>query len=128
MITISPRETVILAEDPLALVDWYHTVLGLEITRRIEVEYHYYELQNPQGVRIGIADAREMGVTPGDRKNSTVLLQLQVSDVKVLFEHLHSCGAATTFGPSHDARDDFWFGGFLDLEGNPIWVVDSSCP
>ena len=125
---IHPRETVILADDPRALADWYHTVLGLEITRSVEVDYHYHYLESPQGVRIGIADAREMGVTPGDRKSNTVLLQLQVHDVRAFFEQIRARGATTTFGPSHDVRDDFWYGGFLDLEGNPIWVVDSSCP
>ena len=33
-----------------------------------------------------------------------------------------------TGGPARDAQGGFWFGGFADPEGNPVWVVDGACP
>ena len=93
-----------------------------------EDEYHYCTLENPEGMQIGIADAKEMGVTPGDRKINTVILQVMVEDVAAFFNHLKMNGGAVVFGPSYSEKDKFWYGGFEDLEGNPFWVVDSNCP
>jgi uncharacterized glyoxalase superfamily protein PhnB len=128
MMRIHARETVIFAEDFPALVEWYKNVLGFEVTYRVEDGYHYCNLENETGIRIGIASAKEMGVTPGDRRNNTVVLQFQVADVKRFFAYLGEQGAGITFGPSYDERDKFWYGGFHDLEGNPFWVVDENCP
>lgn len=125
---IAPRETVVLAEDFAALVAWYRDVLGLRETLRVEDDYHYCNLENDLGLKVGIADAAEMGVTPQDRGANTVLLQVQVPDVRELFAHLERQGGTPTFGPSYDEKGAFWYGGFKDLEGNPIWVVDESCP
>ena len=69
-----------------------------------------------------------MRVEPGDRARNTVVLQLEVDSVQDLFTHLEANGATITSGPSHDADAGFWFGGFADPEGNPIWVVDKNCP
>ncbi|MFC2171037.1 VOC family protein [Acidobacteriota bacterium] len=128
MLSLCARESVILAEDFHAMVQWYKTVLQFKVTKRFEDDYHYCNLENETGIRIGIADAREMGCTPGDRKNNTVLLQFQVSNVQRFFEYLQEQGGDIAFGPSFDEKDRFWYGGFRDLEGNPFWVVDENCP
>lgn len=122
------RETVILAENYDALVDWYVQVLGFRETKRFENGYRYCNLESEGGVHIGIAPAKEMGVVPGDRKNATVLMQIEVEDLRALFTMLPERGGAVTFGPALDETDQFWYGGIADLEGNPIWVVDSKCP
>lgn len=125
---LSPRETVILADDFDALVAWYVDVLGFRVTKRFEEGYRYANLETETGLRIGIAPAEEVGVMPGDRSTNTVLFQIEVPDVKVFFEHLGNAGASIAFGPARDEADGFWYGGFKDLEGNPIWVVDADCP
>ncbi len=125
---IRPRETVILAEDFDAMVAWYRDTLGFKVTDRFEDEFHYANLVTPSGIAIGIASAKEMGVEPADRTKNTVLLQFEVEDVKAFFEQIGKSGATVTFGPSHSEKDDFWYGGFSDPEGNPVWVVDGNCP
>lgn len=124
---LRPRESVILAEDPAALVAWYRDTLGFALVDSHEKDYHYYNLQTPSGIRIGIADAKEMGVEPTDRNLNTVLLQFEVDDVQAFFAHLETAGGATLFGPNYD-EEGFWFGGFSDPEGNPCWIVDKNCP
>lgn len=69
-----PRESVVLAEDFQTLVDWYQHVLGFKVTHLVEKDYHYCNLENENGIRLGIADAKEMGVKPNDRKSNTVIL------------------------------------------------------
>ena len=125
---LHPRESVILADDFQALVDWYQHALGFKATQLFEEDYHYCNLENENGIRLGIADAKEMGVNPNDRKNNTVVLQFQVADVKGFLEHVGDNGGKITFGPSLDKKDNFWYGGFSDLEGNPFWIVDEKCP
>ena len=125
---ISPREPVIFAEEFQAMKAWYQDVLGFKVTRLAEEDYHYVNLENEQGILLGIADAKEMGVTPTDRSNNTVVLQFEVVDVKAFFAYLQEKGSSITFGPSFDEKGGFWFGGFHDLEGNPFWVVDENCP
>lgn len=125
---VHPRETVILAEDVRALADWYRRVLSLRITRDFSEDYDYINLENDQGLALGIASARQMGVTPGERASNTVLLQVAVADVKAFFALLEQEGGAATFGPSFDEKHGFWYGGFHDPEGNPLWVVDTNCP
>ena len=80
--TLHPRETVILPEDFQALVDWYKSVLGFRATRLFEGKYHYCNLESESGIRLGIAVGKEMGVSPGDRKSNTIILQFQVPDVR----------------------------------------------
>ena len=123
-----PRESVILADDLQALVDWYQHALGFKATQLFEEDYHYCNLENENGIRLGIADAKEMGVNSNDRKNNTVVLQFQVADVKGFLEHVGDNGGKITLGPSLDKKDNFWYGGFSDLEGNPFWIVDENCP
>ncbi len=125
---IRPKESVIFAENFQLLTEWYQKVLHFKIVRQLEDQYHYCVLENEHGLKIGIADAKEMGVTPGDRKNNTVVLQFQVPDAKDFFQHLKKQNAISTFGPSFDEKGQVWYGGFHDLEGNPFWVVDENCP
>ncbi len=124
---IGPRETVIMAENWNALVDWYCNVLGFKQTYRVEDEYHYCNLETESGVKVGIADAKEMGIAIRERGSNTVVLQFDVPDVKAFFEHIQTSGGTATFGPSYDKTGEFWFGGIEDLEGNPIWIVDENC-
>jgi predicted enzyme related to lactoylglutathione lyase len=128
MMEIRPRETVILATDFDALVAWYRDGLGFAVTDLFEDDYHYCTLKTPSGIKIGIADAKEMGVVPVDRSKNTVILQFEVDDLAEFFGHLEQVGGAITFGPSFDKNGEFWFGGFSDPEGNPCWVVDKNCP
>ncbi|MCA9922645.1 MAG: VOC family protein [Anaerolineales bacterium] len=125
---LNPRESVIFAEDFQAMKAWYRDVLGFAVTRSHEEDYHYCNLENEQGIRLGIADAKEMAVTPSDRQNNSVVLQFEVADVKGFFAYLQEKGGNITFGPSFDTKNGFWYGGFHDLEGNPFWVVDENCP
>ena len=127
-IRLLPREVILLAEDYDTLVAWYVDVLGFRAAKWFSGGYRYTNLETESGIRIGIAPASEVGVTPGDRANQTVLLQVGVPDVEALFEHVRAAGGAVTFGPSFDEGGGFWYGGLTDLEGNPIWVVDENCP
>ena len=119
---------MILAENFQALVDWYQDVLGFNVTRLVETDYHYCNLENESGIRLGIAPAKEMGVRPNDRKSNTVVLQFQVADVPGFLEKVREKGGDINFGPSLDKNEGFWFGGYSDLEDNPFWVVDENCP
>ena len=128
MIDIRARETVILAAGFSELVAWYRDVLGFSVVNLFEDGFHYCNLETPSGIKIGIADAQEMGVVPGDRRNNTVVLQFEVDDVRELFAHLKQTGASITNEPTFNKQDGFWFGAFADPEGNPYWVVDQNCP
>jgi len=127
-IELRPRESVILAENFDALVEWYQAVLGFKDTLSVSDDYNYAVLENSNGIRIGIASAEQMGVVPADRTKNTVLLQVEVPDVKEFFDHLKKHEGGASFGPSFDEKGQFWYGGFHDLEGNPFWVVDENCP
>lgn len=128
MVEIRPRETVILASNFSDLVHWYRDALGFTVIKLFEDDYHYCNLETPSGIRIGIADAAEMGVVPVDRSSNTVILQLEVDDLQEFFASLKQSGASIANGPSFDEKGGFWFGGFADPEGNPCWVVDKNCP
>lgn len=125
---IRAREPVVLAADFPGLVAWYRERLGLEVVQLFEDGFHYAKLAGSGGVRIGVASAREMGVTPGDHAHDTVVLQLEVDDVRGFLERLREAGASLTGAASYDEERGFWFGGFADPEGNPFWVVDANCP
>jgi len=128
VIEVHPRETVILATDFSAMVAWFRDVLGFKITKLYEEEFHYCNLETSTGIKIGIATAAEMGVTPVDRGKNTVVLQFQVANVKDFLTHVAKNGGSVSFGPTFDKNDSFWYGGFADPEGNPCWVVDENCP
>lgn len=124
MVELRPRETVILATDFSRLVDWYRDVLGFTVVRLFEDDFHFCNPQTSAGIRIGIGDAKEMGVVPGDRQSQTVILQFEVDDVQEFFAHLEQSGTEIVNGPAFDKNDGFWFGSFADPEGNSCWVVD----
>lgn len=128
MHNLQHREPVLLATDFDTLVVWYREVLGLSVVQQFDDGFHYTVLDSGTGIRVGIADATEMGVVPADRANNTVVLQCQVDDVALFFKEITKSGGTIAHGPSYDARDKFWFGGFADVEGNPWWVVDKNCP
>ena len=125
---IRSRETVILATDYASLVAWYCDALGFSVVQQFQEGFHYSNLESAAGVKLGIAPAKEMSVTPIDRGSNTVILQFQVDDVAAFFAHIKRTGGTITGGPSFDANGSFWFGSFADPEGNPLWVVDKNCP
>ena len=43
---IFPRDSVVLAEDFQALVDWYKNVLSFRVTYIVDEDYHYCNLEN----------------------------------------------------------------------------------
>lgn len=128
MKNIRPRETVILAGNFSELVAWYRDVLGFEEITRHEQGFHYCHLRTASGIRVGIASAAEMGVSPGDRQQNTVVLQFEVDDLPAFFDHLQQAGATITGPPAFNQKDGFWFGSASDPEGNPLWFVDRNCP
>ncbi len=125
---IRPRESVILAEDFKVLVFWYREVLGFELKRLAEDDYHFANLETKSGIKIGIGSAKQMGLEPGDRSKAAVILQLEVDDLPQFFEHVAASGANILFGPTKDTEENFWFGAITDPEGNQWWVVDKDCP
>ena len=61
MVEIRLREAVILASDFTTLVEWYKRVLRFKAVKLFDEDYHYCNLQTQSGIKIGIADAEEMG-------------------------------------------------------------------
>jgi predicted enzyme related to lactoylglutathione lyase len=117
---------VVLAEDYAALRDWYIYALGLELRQEWTEKFHYAELVKNGKLVVGIADAKEMGLTPhphGEKKNATVVAQFNVDDVPTFLANIREKGGHVPFGPSYDPNLDLHFGGFADIEGNPAWVV-----
>jgi predicted enzyme related to lactoylglutathione lyase len=114
---------VVLAEDYARLRDWYLETLELELEEEWTEHYHYAELVKDGRLVVGIADAKEMGVEPGERQRQAVVAQFNVEDVKAFLRRVEDAGGTVPFGPSLDETGGFWFGGFADLEGNPAWVV-----
>lgn len=128
MVQIRPRESVIHAVDFSALVAWYRDVLGFTVVKLFDDDFHFCNLETLSGIRIGIASAKEMGLEPADRSKNTVILQFEVDDVKQFLEHVEQGGGSVPYAPMFNKKDNFWFGGFADPEGNPFWVVDKNCP
>ena len=92
-------------------------MLEFKTTRLEEDDYHYCNLENAHGIQLGIADAKEMGVTPNNRNNNSVVLQFQVADVPTFFKHIAENDGSIAFGPSFDEKGSFWYGSIKDLEG-----------
>ena len=113
---------VVLAEDYARLRDWYIATLGLELLQEWSDSYHYAELARDGRVLVGIADTSEMGVQPVRPRRNSVLMQLTTDDIEALFERVKGHGA-NAWGPKYSEEEDFGYGGFKDLEGNEIWVV-----
>lgn len=116
--------TVVMAADYEKLRDWYMDALDLELQQEWTEQYHYAELVRDGKLVVGIADAKEMGVTPHEeKKNATLVAQFNVEDVSAFLARIKEKGGAVPFGPSYDPDEDLHFGGFADIEGNPCWVV-----
>ena len=115
---------VIMAEDYGKLRDWYIDALDLTLDGEWTAKYHYAELKRDGKCVVGIADAKEMGVTPGDRKNASVVAQFNVDDVRAFLARVKEKGGDVPLGPSFEEDEKFWFGGFADPEGNVCWVVE----
>ena len=114
---------VIQAEDYEKVRDWWIEMIGLELKQEWTEHYHYAELVKDGKLVVGIASAKEMGVEPSTPRTNSVMPQRQVEDAKLFLEELKAKGGTVVFGPSFDEHEKFWFGGFEDVEGNPIWVV-----
>ena len=125
---LKPRESVIFAEDFERMVAWYQEALGFRVTDLFDQDYHYANLSNDAGIQLGIAPVAEVENNPQDRSNNSVVLQFEVADVPAFLEHIKNSGGSVSFGPALDKVNNFWFGGFADIEGNPFWVVDENCP
>ena len=115
---------VVLAEDYEQLRDWYVDALDLTLDGEWTDKYHYAELKRDGKFVVGIATAAEMKVTPGDRKNASVVAQFNVDDVRGFLARVKEKGGDVPFGPSWEEDEKFWFGGFADPEGNLCWVVE----
>lgn len=114
---------VIQAEGCDKVRDGWISTIGLELEREWTEPYHYAELGKDGKFVVGIASAREMGVKPSTPRTNAIMPQLQVEDAKAFLEELQAKGETVVFGPSFEEREEFWFGGFEDVEGNPVWVV-----
>ena len=114
---------VIMAEDYEKLRDWWIEVVGLELRQEWSEDYHYAELVHDGKFVVGIASASEMKCDPPTPRANAVVAQLQVGDVKAFLAQIKERGGDVPFGPSFDEKEKFWFGGFADGEGNPVWVV-----
>ena len=115
---------VILAQDYEKVRDWWIEVVGLELKQEWSKEYHYAELAKDGKFVVGIASAKEMGAEPMTPRQNGVVPQLQVEDCRAFLEQVKARGGDVPFGPSFDKVEKFWFGGFSDAEGNPVWVVE----
>ena len=115
---------VVMAADYVKLRDWYIDALELELKEEWTEKFHYAELVKNGKLVVGIADAKEMGVTPHEeKKNATLVAQFNVDDVAAFLARVKEKGGEVPFGPSYDPDNDLHFGGFSDIEGNPCWVV-----
>jgi len=128
LVKIFPRETVILADDTHKLVDWYINILGFKETARYEDNLFYSNLETESGIIIGIADIKELDVKKPNRQKNTVILQIEVEDVKTFLAYIKEQEGTVVYGPSFDEKGNYWCGSFRDIEGNEIWVVDTNCP
>ena len=115
---------VVMAADYEKLRDWYIDALELQLKEEWTEKFHYAELVKDGKLVVGIADAKEMGITPHEEKKSaTLVAQFNVEDVAAFLARIREKGGDVPFGPSYDADNDLHFGGFADIEGNPCWVV-----
>jgi predicted enzyme related to lactoylglutathione lyase len=116
---------VILAENYVRLVDWYRVALPFDVGDVVSENYHYTVFENSGEKIVGVADAREMGVQPPERKVNTVIYQIIVSDIHSLFSTVQDLGGRILFGPKTDEDGGCWYGGFLDIEGNQVWASEN---
>lgn len=114
---------VVQAEDYQKVRDWWIDALELELMGEWTGTYHYAELGRDGKHVVGIASAQEMNVSPSTPRTNAVVPQLSVADVAGLLERVKAKGGEVPFGPSFEQDGGFWYGAFLDIEGNQVWVV-----
>ena len=122
---ISLINAVILAQDYEKLVNWYKETLELEIKLQVDKDYHYTDLAEGGKLVVGICPAKEMKHTPSTPRNNSVALQISVSDIEDLFTKVKENKGTILAGPSVDKNEGFRFGAFVDIEGNPVWVMEN---
>lgn len=115
---------MVLAENYEELVKWYVKTLDLTIKDKVEEGDEYTELDQSGKLILGIAKAYEMGVKPTTPRNNTVIIQLSVSDINELFGRVRKTGGRILFGPSVEEKGGYLYGGFEDIEGNQIWIIE----
>ena len=113
----------ILAENFQELAEWYSKTFELDKGLEVSEDYHSSELTKNGKFVIAFADTKEMGVKPLTPRNNTVVAQFAVSDAKECLERVAANGGKVLFGPSYDETGKFYYGGFADIEGNQIWIV-----
>ena len=74
------------------MVEWYKNTLSFTSSLLVDDEYRYCSLKNKQGIEIGIADSKQMGIKNPNRKNNTVVLQFGVNSIKDFFIYLQKKG------------------------------------
>jgi predicted enzyme related to lactoylglutathione lyase len=115
---------VLLAADIDKLTDWYCSTFELSLSPVNEDNYRYNELSCDGLFVISISDAKQWNVIPSKPRNNTAIIQLTVSSVNECLERVTANGGKVLFGPAHDEVYDFNYGGFADIEGNHIWIVE----
>ena len=112
---------VILARDYGLLVSWYKGIFSFDIAEEITECFHYTIFSSTGSRVLSIAIAEEMSVTPSSETNNTLIPQFLVNDITSLFKKVDSNGGKILFGPKGQGA---LYGGFLDIEGNQIWVTE----
>ena len=115
--------TVVLAKNYAKLVAWYRKALDMKVKRVVTEGFDWTELKRP-GLVIGFTPAKQMGTKLPAKRANAVILHLVSKDVRGLLARVKRHGAKVPFGPSYDEKGKYWYGGFLDIEGNPVWVID----
>lgn len=115
--------TVVLAQNYPKLVDWYRKALQMKVRRVVTEGYDWTELER-RGLRIGLAPAKQMGVTLPRKRANAVILHLVTRNVKRLLASVKKRGGRIAFGPSYNEAGRFWYGAFRDPEGNDVWLID----
>jgi hypothetical protein len=59
---LKPRESIILVEEFDSQIKWYCDVLKFKVVKVFDVDFHYCNLENEAGIKLGIALASEMQV------------------------------------------------------------------
>ena len=112
---------VILAHDYERLVSWYKEIFSFDIAEEITEGFHYTTFSSSNSNVLGISVAEEMGVIPSGETNNTLVPQFLINDISSLFKKIEDNGGKILFGPK---GQDALYGGFLDIEGNQIWVTE----
>ena len=117
--------TVILAKNYKELVKWYEKVLELDIKYQDDKEYHYTDLAKNGKLVVGIGTAEKSREDDSISRNQSVFMQISVSDIYTLFDKVKSNNGKIINGPTRDKNHGFLFGGFEDIEGNQVWVIEN---